>query len=62
MGYKESAVSVIFVHNHPSGSPSPSREDIIINQRLTNTGEIIGIKVLNHLIIGDERCTSMKEK
>ncbi len=59
---KESAVSVIFVHNHPSGGPSPSRENIIITQRLTSTGERIGIKVLDHVIIGDKRCTSMKEK
>ena len=59
---KESAASVIFVHNHPSGDPSPSREDIVITERLASTGEIVGIRVLDHIIIGDERYTSMKEK
>lgn len=59
---KESAVSVIFVHNHPSGDPSPSREDILITERLVSAGEIIGIKVLDHLIIGEDKYTSMMEK
>jgi DNA repair protein RadC len=59
---KESAVSVIFVHNHPSGDPSPSREDIVITERLTSVGEIIGIRVLDHVIIGEEGYTSMMEK
>ena len=59
---KESAVSVIFVHNHPSGDPSPSREDILVTERLVSVGEVIGIRVLDHVIIGDEKYTSMKEK
>jgi DNA repair protein RadC len=59
---KESAASVIFVHNHPSGDPSPSREDILITERLVNAGELVGIKVLDHVIIGDEKYTSMMEK
>jgi DNA repair protein RadC len=59
---KESAASVIFVHNHPSGDVSPSREDILITNRLVDTGEIIGIRVLDHVIIGDEKYTSMMEK
>jgi DNA repair protein RadC len=59
---KESAASVIFVHNHPSGDPSPSREDILITERLVSAGEIVGIRVLDHVIIGDERYTSMSEK
>lgn len=58
---KESAASVIFVHNHPSGDPSPSREDIIVTERLINAGEIVGIKVLDHVIIGDNTYTSMME-
>jgi DNA repair protein RadC len=58
---KESAASVIFVHNHPSGDPSPSREDIIITERLVDTGEIVGIKVLDHVIIGDDTYASMME-
>jgi DNA repair protein RadC len=59
---RESAASVIFVHNHPSGDPSPSREDISITDRLVNAGELLGIKVLDHVIIGDGTYTSMMEK
>jgi len=59
---KESAASVIFAHNHPSGDTTPSREDILITERLVNAGEIVGIKVLDHVIIGDETYTSMFEK
>ncbi len=59
---KESAASVIFVHNHPSGDPTPSREDIMITERLVKAGELIGIKVLDHVIIGDNRFISMMEK
>jgi DNA repair protein RadC len=59
---KESAASVIFIHNHPSGDPSPSSEDILITERLVNAGAIIGINVLDHVIVGDESYTSMMEK
>jgi len=59
---KESAASVIFIHNHPSGDPSPSREDILITERLAEAGDIVGIKVLDHVIIGDGQFTSMMEK
>ena len=59
---KESAVSVIFVHNHPSGDPHPSREDIMITGRLESAGETVGIKVLDHIIIGDGQYVSMLEK
>lgn len=59
---KESAASVIFVHNHPSGDPEPSKDDIIITERLKGAGEIIGIGVLDHVIIGDGKYASLKEK
>lgn len=59
---KESAASVIFVHNHPSGDPSPSRDDIINTERLKNAGDIIGINLLDHVIIGDGKYVSLKEK
>jgi len=59
---RESAASVIFVHNHPSGDPGPSREDISITERLVDVGELIGIRVLDHVIIGDGSFTSMMEK
>ncbi len=57
-----SANSIILIHNHPSGDPSPSNEDINITQRLVDVGEILGIKVLDHIIIGDNRYVSFKEK
>ena len=50
---RESAAAVIFIHNHPSGDPAPSREDREITRRLKEAGEILGIKVLDHIIIGD---------
>lgn len=55
------AASVIFCHNHPSGNTDPSPQDIEVTSRLEEAGEILGIKVLDHLIIGDDFC-SMKEK
>jgi DNA repair protein RadC len=57
----ESAAHIIVVHNHPSGDPTPSREDIEITKKLAETGNIMGITVLDHVIIGDGRHFSMKE-
>lgn len=57
-----SAAAVILVHNHPSGDPSPSKEDIEITRRLEDAGRLIGIEVLDHIIIGDHIFTSLKEK
>jgi DNA repair protein RadC len=59
---RESAASVIFVHNHPSGDPAPSRDDITVTGRLKNAGEIIGIQVLDHIIIGDGSYVSLREQ
>ncbi len=59
---RESAASVIFVHNHPSGDPAPSREDVSITERLVRAGEAVGIKVLDHVIVGDGDFVSMLEK
>jgi len=50
---RESAAAVIFIHNHPSGDPAPSREDREITRRLKEAGDLLGIKVLDHIIIGD---------
>ena len=47
-----SAAAIILVHNHPSGDPTPSREDIEITKRLKEAGEILGVKLLDHIIIG----------
>ena len=57
-----SAASVIFVHNHPSGDPTPSEDDIKLTKRLVEAGEIIGIEVLDHIIICDKDHLSMKAK
>lgn len=59
---KVSAASVIVAHNHPSGDPTPSREDIEVTKRLVRAGEVIGIDCLDHLIIGDGKFLSLKEK
>lgn len=59
---RRSAHAIILIHNHPSGDPSPSREDREITQRLTQAGKLLGIEVLDHLIIGDGRYTSFREK
>jgi DNA repair protein RadC len=59
---KKSACSLIAVHNHPSGNPAPSQTDIDVTKRLIEAGELLGIKVLDHLIIGDGVYLSLKEK
>lgn len=59
---RKSANSVILMHNHPSGNPTPSVEDINVTKRLISVGEIIGINVLDHIIIGDGQYYSLKEE
>jgi DNA repair protein RadC len=59
---KRSSASIICVHNHPSGNPTPSLDDIDITQRLIEAGAIIGIDVLDHIIIGDKAYVSLKEQ
>lgn len=61
LAVRKSAAAVIFVHNHPSGDPSPSKEDAETTLRLIRAGEILGIGVLDHIIIGDGRFSSMRE-
>ena len=64
--YKEaiaaSAASVVFVHNHPSGDPTPSEIDIGLNKRLVEAGELLGIEVLDHIVIGNPDYVSLKSK
>lgn len=57
-----SAASVIFVHNHPSGDPTPSEDDIKLTRRLFEVSEITGIKVLDHIVVCDKAYLSMKSK
>ena len=59
---EESANSIILVHNHPSGDPQPSQEDIRATKQLIEAGNQIGIKVLDHIIIGDGIFVSLKEE
>ncbi|MER2089829.1 MAG: DNA repair protein RadC [Sporosarcina sp.] len=59
---KRSAASIIAAHNHPSGNPSPSPEDIEVTKRLIEAGSIMGIEVIDHIIIGDHKFLSLKEK
>ena len=59
---KESAAAVIFVHNHPSGDPEASPEDRALTRRLVSVGEIIGIRVLDHVIIGDRQYVSFADE
>lgn len=56
------SASIIVVHNHPSGDPTPSPEDKRITQRLAEAGQIIGIELLDHIILGDNRWVSLKER
>jgi len=56
------AAAMILIHNHPSGDPSPSREDINVTQRLVKAGKIMDIPVLDHIVLGDNRFVSIKEK
>lgn len=59
---RRSSAAIILIHNHPSGDPSPSREDIEVTRRLYEAGKLLGIDVLDHIIIGDGIYTSLKEK
>ena len=59
---KKSAASIILVHNHPSGDPSPSREDLEVTKRLVEAGILLGINVLDHIIVGEGKFLSFKEK
>jgi DNA repair protein RadC len=56
------AASIICFHNHPSGDPTPTKEDVDVTRRLVKAGEILGIQVLDHIIVGEERFISLKEK
>ncbi|MFL0363152.1 DNA repair protein RadC [Pseudobacillus sp. 179-B 2D1 NHS] len=59
---RRSCASAIVAHNHPTGNPAPSREDIDVTKRLAEVGKVVGIEVLDHLIVGAEKYVSLKEK
>ncbi|MEW6573414.1 MAG: DNA repair protein RadC [Bacillota bacterium] len=57
---RRSAAAIILVHNHPSGDPTPTREDVALTRRLIEAGLLVGIEILDHIIIGDNRYVSLK--
>ena len=59
---EQSAASVILVHNHPSGDPAPSGEDLAVTRRMVEAGEIMDIPVLDHVIVGYDKFISLKEE
>ena len=56
------AVSIVIVHNHPSGNPEPSKDDLEITKRITEAGKLIGVNVLDHIIIAKDQFFSFKDK
>ena len=59
---RRSSAAVILVHNHPSGDPTPSEEDLAVTRRLVEAGNLLGISVLDHVIVGEKRYVSLREK
>jgi len=59
---RESAAAVLFVHNHPSGDPTPSREDVEITTRLREAGDLMGVRVLDHIIVGSGTYVSFVDR
>lgn len=59
---RESAGAIVVVHNHPSGDPTPSREDLEITARLAQVGRLVGINLLDHVILGDPGYLSLRER
>lgn len=58
---RRSSASILCAHNHPSGDPTPSAEDLKLTRRLAEAGALLGIELLDHLVIGDNRFVSLKE-
>ena len=59
---KQNACALIIVHNHPSGDPTPSPEDVLVTRQIVNAGQMLDIEVLDHLVIGKGRFVSLKER
>ena len=62
IGIRENAASLIVAHNHPSGDPAPSPDDIAVTRKMVEAGELLGIEVLDHIIIGRHSFVSLKER
>lgn len=59
---REGAAALIVVHNHPSGDPEPSSEDLAVTRRLIEVGKLLGVPLLDHVVIADERYVSIRER
>ena len=59
---RDNSVAIVVVHNHPSGDPTPSSEDVAITEQLRASGELLGIEVLDHIILGGQRHVSLKDR
>lgn len=59
---RRSSAAIILVHNHPSGDPTPSHDDILVTRRLVEAGKLLGIEVLDHVILGGQDYTSLKQE
>lgn len=59
---RQQAVSILLLHNHPSGVPDPSRDDVLLTERVRRSGAMLGIELLDHIIIGDRQAVSMREQ
>jgi len=59
---RRNSAAVIVVHNHPSGDPTPSPEDVLVTRQIVSAGKLLDIDVLDHLVIGDGRYVSMRER
>ena len=59
---QKNAVSIVLLHNHPSGDPTPSKEDVLITRRIQEAGRLIDVELLDHIVIGDNCYVSLREK
>ncbi|MDR1272040.1 MAG: DNA repair protein RadC [Clostridiales Family XIII bacterium] len=59
---KRGAAAIVALHNHPSGDPEPSESDVLITKRLAAAGEVLGVKMLDHVIIGNDAYVSLKDR
>ena len=59
---EDHAASIIVFHNHPSGDPAPSAEDLLFTRKLVEAGKVLGVEVLDHLILGANRSVSLKQR
>ena len=59
---RQNSTAIVVVHNHPSGDPTPSPEDVTVTEQLKSSGELLGIEVLDHVILGGQGHVSLKEQ